>query len=74
MLSITLPEQQKKDSEFDIKVTYKTTKDAKAFRWIEPDQTTGKTRGMMFTQCQPIACRSLAPMQDTPVYKTPYTA
>lgn len=28
----------------------------------------------MFTQCQPIACRSLAPMQDTPVYKVPYSA
>lgn len=28
----------------------------------------------MFTQCQPINCRGLAPMQDTPVYKTTYSA
>ena len=28
----------------------------------------------MFTQCQPIACRGVAPMQDTPVYKTTYSA
>jgi hypothetical protein len=49
MLSITLPEQQKKDAEFDIKVTYKSTKDAKAFRWVEPDQTAGTGKGLMFT-------------------------
>ena len=73
-LAITLPEKQKVDSEFNVKVTYKSTKDAKAFRWVPAEQTAGKTHSYMYTQCQPISCRSMAPMQDTPVYKTTYTA
>ena len=74
MLEIQLPEEVKQDSEFDIKVTYKSTNESKVFNWIDKDKTNGKQKGMMFTQCQPIACRGLAPMQDTPVYKTTYTA
>ena len=28
----------------------------------------------MFTECQPIKCRSLAPLQDTPSIKSTYVA
>jgi leukotriene-A4 hydrolase len=55
-------------------VTYKSTAESKVFNWVDKEKTNGKQKGMMFTQCQPIACRGLAPMQDTPVYKTTYNA
>jgi len=61
-LEITLPEEAKKDSEFELKVTYKSTAESKVFNWVDKDKTNGKSKGLMFTQCQPIACRGVAPM------------
>lgn len=62
------------NSLFDIKVSYKSTKDAKALHWMDPNDTNGKKMGYLFTQCQPINCRSLAPMQDTPQVKITWGA
>jgi leukotriene-A4 hydrolase len=38
------------------------------------EQTVGKTMPYMYTQCEDIACRSVAPMQDTPANKVTYNA
>lgn len=38
------------------------------------DQTACHTMEYLFTQCEDIACRSIAPMQDTPSIRITYTA
>ena len=38
-LEITLPEEAKKDSEFELKVTYKSTAESKVFNWVDKDKT-----------------------------------
>lgn len=57
-----------------LQVHYKTNQDAIAFSWLTPAQTLGKQHPYLFTQCQFLACRSLAPLQDTPAIKATYTA
>jgi len=41
---------------------------------MTPAQTACKTLPYLFTQCEDIACRSVAPMQDTPSIKITYDA
>ena len=57
-----------------MRVTYETTKEAEAINWLTEAQTTTKTLKYLFTQCEPIHCRSIAPLQDTPSIKTTYSA
>lgn len=38
------------------------------------EQTACKTMEYLYTQCEDIACRSIAPMQDTPANRLTYTA
>jgi len=59
-----------------IKITtyYSTTKDCMALQWLEKEQTQGKAFPYLFSQCQPIYARSLAPLQDTPSVKITYNA
>ena len=42
--------------------------------WLTKDQTATKVLQYLFTQCEPIECRSIAPLQDTPSIKAPYSA
>lgn len=42
--------------------------------WLTKDQTATKVLQYLFTQCEPIECRSIAPLQDTPSIKYPYSA
>jgi len=51
-----------------------TTNKALAINWLKPSQTAGKKLPYLFTQCESIACRSVAPMQDTPANKITYEA
>lgn len=60
--------------ELKIRLAYETTKEALAINWLKPSQTAGKKLPYLFTQCESIACRSVAPMQDTPANKITYSA
>ncbi|KAH7921995.1 hypothetical protein BV22DRAFT_1121755 [Leucogyrophana mollusca] len=57
-----------------VKISYKTTKDCTALQWLDKEQTQGKAFPVLFSQCQPIYARALAPMQDTPSVKLTYSA
>jgi hypothetical protein len=48
-LLVHLNSSQPANSIFYVKVTYKTTKDAKALHWLDPNDTTGKQKGYLFT-------------------------
>ena len=63
-----------KDSVTAVKVTYYTTNEARAMNWLTKEQTATKVLQYLFTQCEPIECRSIAPFQDTPSIKSPYSA
>lgn len=55
-------------------VIYETTPAGRAVSWLNATQTDSKKMPYMFTECQPINCRSVAPMQDTPAIKSLYSA
>ena len=42
--------------------------------WLTKEQTATGVLQYLFTQCEPIECRSVAPLQDTPSIKSTYTA
>lgn len=45
-----------------IKMTYVTNEQTTAISWLKPSQTSCKVLPYLFTQCEDIACRSVAPM------------
>jgi leukotriene-A4 hydrolase len=57
-----------------IKITYKTNDESTAISWLTKDQTHDKKMTYLYSQCEDIACRSIAPLQDTPANKFTYTA
>lgn len=57
-----------------IQLSYTTNNETTAINWLLPSQTAGKQLPYLFTQCESIACRSVAPMQDTPAIKITYEA
>ncbi|TFK38633.1 peptidase family M1-domain-containing protein [Crucibulum laeve] len=73
-LHIALPEGLEVGGLIDVTVNYSTTKACTALQWLEKEQTQGKKFPYLFSQCQPIYARALAPLQDTPSVKITYTA
>ncbi|KAI0742559.1 metalloprotease [Daedaleopsis nitida] len=73
-LHITLPSDLKTGDTVKVQVFYYTTEDSIALQWLEKEQTQGKLFPFMFSQCQPIYARSLAPLQDTSSAKITYNA
>jgi leukotriene-A4 hydrolase len=73
-LTIQLGQTLAAGQQLKIRVAYSTSPTASAIQWLPPAQTSGKVHPYLFTQCQAIHCRSLAPVQDSPYNKFPYTA
>jgi len=72
-LTIYLQEKIHKSDEIKLRISYETSSQASAVSWLTPEQTAGKKLPYMFTQCESIFCRSIAPLQDTPSIKSTYT-
>lgn len=73
-LHIDLPSKVAPGQYVDVKIIYQTTKDCTALQWLDKEQTQGKTFPYLFSQCQPIYARALAPLQDSPSVKIKYSA
>lgn len=73
-LIIDFPEKRYKGEFVEVRITYNTNENGTAINWLKPSQTAGKVEPYLFTQCQDIACRSIAPLQDTPSNKMTYSA
>ena len=61
-------------SGFFVRLHYTTNENQTATSWMTPEQTAGKKLPYLYTQCEDIACRSVAPMMDTPAVKVTYDA
>lgn len=57
-----------------IRINYNTQPTSMALSWMTPEQTAGKKLPYLFSQCESINCRSVAPLQDTPAIKSTYSA
>src|SRR5690606_22636198 len=68
-LRITLPEGVTR-----IAIDYRTSPDARALQWLEPQQTAGGEHPYLFSQGQAILTRTWIPTQDSPGIRQTYTA
>lgn len=57
-----------------LRIRYRTSRDATALQWLDPEQTSGKREPFLFSQCQAIHARSVVPLQDTPRLRITFTA
>ncbi|KAF4623043.1 hypothetical protein D9613_001552 [Agrocybe pediades] len=73
-LHVSLPKDLAAGVALTIKIDYKTTETCTALQWLDKEQTQGKQFPYLFSQCQPIYARSLAPLQDSPCNKIRYSA
>jgi leukotriene A-4 hydrolase/aminopeptidase len=68
-LQLQLPAQTS-----EVTIAYRTSPEALALQWLDPAQTAGKRYPFLFSQCQAIHARTLAPLQDTPRARVTYDA
>lgn len=63
-LEVILPKERAlaAGDRFKIVILYTTNNQTTAINWLSPSQTAGKKMPYLFTQCETIACRSVAPM------------
>ncbi|HZM70235.1 MAG TPA: M1 family metallopeptidase [Candidatus Cryosericum sp.] len=58
----------------EVAIEYRTSPDAVALQWLAPEQTEGKRHPFLFSQCQAIHARTVAPLQDSPRVRVTYAA
>jgi len=73
-LYIYFTETMTEGDEVSIRITYNTLADGQAFSWLTASQTAGGSYPYLFTQCEDIDCRAVAPLQDTPSNRITYSA
>jgi leukotriene-A4 hydrolase len=74
VLQVALPRQVRVGEYVSIGINYTTSPKGQAFSWLTAAQTAGQKIPYMFTQCEDINCRSVAPLQDTPSNRITYSA
>ena len=74
VLQVQLPREVQTGETAMIGVNYSTSATGHAFSWLNAEQTAGGNLPYMFTQCEDINCRSVAPLQDTPSNRITYDA
>lgn len=57
-----------------LNISYTTNDKSTAVSWLTKEQTHDKTMTYLYSQCEDIACRSIAPLQDTPANKFTWKA
>ena len=58
----------------DVTIEYSTSPTATAVSWVPENQTFGGKYKYMYTQCESIYGRSVAPLQDSPAIKSTFNA
>lgn len=71
---VELPDVSMKGALYNITFHYTTNDKSTAVSWMTAAQTHDKTMPYLYSQCEDIACRSIAPLQDTPASKFTYEA
>lgn len=71
-LDIQISTKIVKNTGFKVVIEYTTSQNASAVTWLTKEQTAGGKLPYMYTQCESIHCRSIAPLQDTPAIKATY--
>lgn len=62
------------DELIEITIEYSTIPTATAVSWVPENQTFNGDLKFMYTQCEAIHCRSIAPLQDSPAVKSTFNA
>lgn len=73
-LHVRIPFQMFSSNKFTLTIKYTTSPDASALSWLAKNQTKGGVQPYLFSQCETIHCRSIAPFQDSPAIKSTFTA
>jgi len=68
-LKVEIPKQGNQ-----IVIQYKTSPNAAALQWLNPEQTADKSSPFLFTQSQAILARTWLPCQDSPAIRFSYNA
>ncbi|KAF8329109.1 leukotriene-A4 hydrolase [Cantharellus anzutake] len=73
-LTVYFPSTLSKGDTIKVTIDYNTTGQGTAVGWLDKEQTAGKHFPYLFSQCQPIYARCMAPLQDTPSLKITYSS
>ena len=73
-LTITPPTALQAGKASTIQITYQTVPSCSALCWLPKEQTDGGSHPYLFSQCQSIHARSVFPCQDSPGFKSTYSA